>query len=50
MLFVDGYGQWSSEGCEIVGTVTDNIINCQCDHLTSFAILLVSTDHFTHSK
>ena len=35
-----GYGDWSSEGC--ITSSNDSQIMCQCDHLTSFAILLVS--------
>ena len=37
--FSGGYGDWSSEGCNT--SSNDSQVMCQCDHLTSFAILLV---------
>ena len=40
-----GYGDWSSEGCNTSSTDTQAM--CQCDHLTSFAILLVTNDIMT---
>uniref|UniRef100_A0A1X7SMH6 GAIN-B domain-containing protein n=1 Tax=Amphimedon queenslandica TaxID=400682 RepID=A0A1X7SMH6_AMPQE len=36
--FDGGYGDWSSEGCNT--SSNDSQVMCQCDHLTSFAILL----------
>ncbi|XP_041462715.1 serine-rich adhesin for platelets-like [Lytechinus variegatus] len=38
----DGYGNWSSEGCQLVGTDngTDDEFRCQCNHLTNFAVLM----------
>ena len=38
---VDGFGDWSTRGCVIV-TETEEGVVCECDHLTNFAILLVS--------
>ena len=35
----DGYGNWSSEGCRMA-SADSNI--CECTHLTSFALLMVS--------
>ena len=42
--FTDGYGDWSSEGCEIDESYNDSqdVVTCFCNHLTSFCILLVS--------
>ena len=40
---VGGRGDWSNRGCITVYTNEDgDNVNCQCDHLTSFSILLVS--------
>ena len=36
-----GEGDWTTEGCETIGLV-DRVVTCQCDHLTNFAILVVS--------
>ncbi len=36
-----GYGGWSGRGCVLVNE-TENEVMCECDHLTNFAILLVS--------
>lgn len=44
MSLLDGYGDWSTEGCNLsTSQVTNGSAVCLCDHLTSFAILLVST-------
>lgn len=41
-----GYGGWSSEGCELASGPDDEsddpIVECRCNHLTNFAILVVS--------
>ena len=45
MLIIDGFGDWSSVGCAIDTTAfagNDSRVLCQCTHLTSFSILLVS--------
>ncbi|XP_019864466.1 PREDICTED: uncharacterized protein LOC109593811 [Amphimedon queenslandica] len=34
----EGYGDWSSEGCNL--TIINSKLVCICDHLTNFAILL----------
>ncbi|XP_019850052.1 PREDICTED: hemicentin-1-like isoform X1 [Amphimedon queenslandica] len=36
----DGYGDWSSDGCNTSSGSTDSQVTCNCDHLTNFAILL----------
>ena len=33
-------GDWSTRGCTLVRETEDDV-TCQCDHLTSFSILLV---------
>ncbi|XP_077408951.1 adhesion G-protein coupled receptor F1-like [Vanacampus margaritifer] len=35
----DGLGGWDEEGCELV-VREDETVTCQCDHLTSFSILM----------
>lgn len=35
-----GFGNWSSEGCRLVRNEDDKAF-CECDHLTTFAILVV---------
>uniref|UniRef100_A0A3B3DY23 Uncharacterized protein n=1 Tax=Oryzias melastigma TaxID=30732 RepID=A0A3B3DY23_ORYME len=35
-------GGWNSDGC-VVQTTTENETTCSCNHLTSFAILLILT-------
>ena len=34
----EGYGGWSEEGCRLVKESGDEV-DCECDHLTNFAIL-----------
>ena len=43
-LHAVGYGNWSDYGCETVYNMSDPDagVTCLCNHLTSFAILLVS--------
>ena len=42
-VFADGYGDWSMEGCERVDVNdTDDEVMCRCNHLSNFAVLLVS--------
>ena len=45
----DGFGNWSSEGCRLTSDVIDKA-ECACDHLTSFALLMVCRDqvYFTN--
>ncbi|XP_077443749.1 adhesion G-protein coupled receptor F1-like [Stigmatopora argus] len=35
----DGLGGWDNEGCKLVIQVNE-LVTCQCDHLTSFSILM----------
>ena len=37
---LDGYGGWSNEGCN--STTSNNEVFCECNHLTNFAMLLVT--------
>ena len=37
-----GYGNWSSIGCRLNSDTVDKAF-CECDHLTSFALLMVCT-------
>ena len=42
--FAEGYGDWSSDGCTVNETEYSNDssrVVCHCNHLTSFAIILV---------
>ena len=32
---------WSSDGCRVASSA-DGIVSCECNHLTSFAVLMVS--------
>ena len=41
-FLLDGYGEWSSLNCQ-VAEENDTSVVCECNHLTNFAILLVST-------
>ena len=41
VLIIAGYGLWSDKGCYVTNEFGTNVM-CQCNHLTSFAILLVS--------
>ncbi|XP_065832839.1 adhesion G-protein coupled receptor G6-like isoform X2 [Oscarella lobularis] len=34
----DGYGGWSSDGCEVVESNSTTVV-CSCNHLTSFSVL-----------
>ena len=44
-----GFGDWSTRGCVVVSESEEDVI-CECDHLTNFAILLVSRDNnFYHA-
>ena len=37
----EGAGGWQTEGC-VVTLNLGGVLECQCDHLTNFAVLLVS--------
>ena len=41
----DGRGNWSTSGCNMTAyNSTRKVVFCECDHLTSFACLVVSSD------
>lgn len=44
----NGAGDWSEEGCKYAGA-TDDSVACECDHLTNFAVLMVSTTSVLYS-
>ena len=37
----DGFGAWDSRNCRVINETAEEV-ECGCDHLTHFAILLVS--------
>ena len=37
----DGIGDWSDKGCQYNRTLPDGHVVCRCNHLTSFAVLVV---------
>ena len=47
-MFIDGNGNWSTDGCKLV-SYSNNFVTCHCDHLTNFACLVVSLTYFFHS-
>lgn len=50
-VYVDGYGDWSTEGCSRVDYIeSDAQVTCHCTHLSSFTILLVSVIYMAASK
>ena len=42
-LIPGGKGGWSDRGCRHVESADDNRTVCECDHLTHFAVLVVSS-------
>ncbi|XP_071944901.1 adhesion G-protein coupled receptor G6-like [Antedon mediterranea] len=36
---LNGFGDWSEDGCMLVGMDDDGSITCHCTHLTNFAVL-----------
>ena len=43
LLYSDGIGNWSIDGCTTVVDSNDlSSVTCSCDHLTNFAMLVVS--------
>ena len=41
IVAVDGFGAWDGRNCRVLRE-TEEEVECGCDHLTHFAILLVS--------
>ena len=35
-------GNWTTEGCARIAVTEDGMVTCRCDHLTNFAVLIVS--------
>ena len=44
----EGFGAWDGSNCRVLNETTEEV-ECGCDHLTHFAILLVSDEHCTGS-
>ncbi len=40
-----GKNTWKPDGCNTT-QINDNVVKCSCDHMTPFAVLLVSTESF----
>ena len=41
---LDGNGDWNTDGCTLTTfNESTNVVGCQCNHLTNFACLVVST-------
>ena len=40
LYIIDGYGDWSQDGCTLVN-MTENEVVCMCNHLTTFCLLMV---------
>lgn len=38
----NGFDSWSDRGCTLVSNDNEDVIRCECSHLTSFGYLLVS--------
>ena len=38
-ISLDNFGGWSSEGCKLI-KVANNVAECECNHLTNFALLI----------
>ncbi|XP_044309584.1 adhesion G protein-coupled receptor E5 isoform X2 [Varanus komodoensis] len=41
---LNGTGRWSEEGCRRLNSSTSTTTFCQCDHMTSFAVLMAFYD------
>ena len=37
-------GAWSEDGCRFVDVTKSGDVTCECNHLTNFACLVVSSD------
>ena len=40
MQCIEGRGNWSTDGCTV--EAANSSVTCQCNHLTNFAVLVVS--------
>ena len=43
MLYTDGRGNWTSKGCSNQTDGSGGNVTCSCNHLTNFAVLMVSS-------
>ena len=41
-MYIGGFGAWDSRNCRVLSETAEEV-QCGCDHLTHFAILLVRT-------
>ena len=42
--YIEGNGDWNTDGCTLTTfNESTNVVGCQCNHLTNFACLVVST-------
>ncbi|KAJ0027003.1 hypothetical protein NQD34_018003 [Periophthalmus magnuspinnatus] len=48
-LFNNSRGGWDEEGCRVVN-VNKDIVTCQCNHLTSFSVLMSTTFEFSEKE
>uniref|UniRef100_A0A3B3Z742 Adhesion G protein-coupled receptor F7 n=1 Tax=Periophthalmus magnuspinnatus TaxID=409849 RepID=A0A3B3Z742_9GOBI len=48
-LFNNSRGGWDEEGCRVVN-VNKDIVTCQCNHLTSFSVLMSTTLGFSEEE
>ena len=47
IILLDDNGDWNTDGCNLTSfNQTTNVASCECDHLTNFALLVVSSCHF----
>ena len=46
-ILSDGFGGFSTDGCRMVSDEPE-FIECECDHLTSFCILLVRCNYIIY--
>ena len=46
-LCIESFGSWDDSGCELVNE-TDTTVVCKCNHLTHFALLMVSRACYKH--
>ena len=38
----NGFGNWTVEGCEMVEGASTNVVECECDRLGVYSLLVVS--------
>ncbi|XP_073715519.1 adhesion G-protein coupled receptor G2 [Misgurnus anguillicaudatus] len=40
---------WKNDGCS-TGQISDNVVNCSCDHMTAFAVLLIDMNNIDEQQ